>query len=56
MQQATKEAVFALVDALQAHPKDLEALAVYGNLPQLLLEVVDDYDDTQSDTSTGCSA
>ena len=47
MHQATKKAVLALVDAFQAHPEDLEALAVYGNLPQHLFDVVDDYDDTQ---------
>ena len=44
MHQATKKAVFALVDALQAHPEDQGVLAVYGNLPQHLLDVVDDYD------------
>ena len=45
MNELTKAAVFALVDALEAHPEDLGTLAVYGNLPLHLLDVVDDFDD-----------
>ena len=45
MNDLTKAAVFALVDALEQHPEDLEALAVYGNLPLHLLDLVDDFDD-----------
>ncbi len=47
MNDLTKAAVFALVDALEAHPEDLDALAVYGNLPLHLLDIVDDFDDEQ---------
>ena len=47
MNDLTKAAVFALVDALAAHPEDLKALAIYGNLPQHLLDIVDDFDDEQ---------
>ena len=47
MNELTKAAVFALVDALKAHPEDLRTLAVYGNLPQHLLDICDDFDDEQ---------
>ena len=47
MNELTKAAVLALVDALEAHPEDLRTLDVYGNLPQHLLDIVDDFDDQQ---------
>ncbi len=47
MNELTKAAVFNLVDALEAHPEDLGTLAVYGNLPQHLLDICDDFDDEQ---------
>ena len=48
MNEPTAQAVRGLVEALQAHPEDLQMMKVYGDLPQHLLDLVSDYDDDLS--------
>ena len=48
MNDETARAVRTLVNALMAHPKDLQMMKVYGNLPDHLLDLVSDYDDDLS--------
>ena len=43
MHDATVAAVRALVAALKDHPDDLRAMQPYGNLPQHLIDLLDDY-------------
>lgn len=45
MHDATAAAVRALVAALQAHPSDLLAMQPYGDLPQHLVDFLDDFED-----------
>ena len=44
MHDATAAAVRALVAALQAHPSDLRLMAPYGDLPQHLIDFLDDHE------------
>ena len=48
MHDTTAAAVRALVAALQQHPEDLQAMQVYGNLPQHLIDYLEDYEDDLS--------
>ena len=48
MNSLTLNAVRSLVDAISAHPEDLQLMKVYGNLPQHLLDLVSDYEDDLS--------
>lgn len=43
MHDDTVAAVRALVAALTAHPEDLRTMQPYGNLPQHLIDLLDDY-------------
>ena len=45
MHPDTIAAVRLLVLALERHPEDLATLAVYGDLPEHLVDLVDDYID-----------
>jgi len=45
MHPDTIAAVRLLVLALERHPEDLATLAVYGDMPEHLLDLVDDYID-----------
>ena len=45
MHESTAAAVSALVTALQEHPDDLQDMQAYGNLPQHLIEYLEDYED-----------
>ena len=45
MHDTTAAAVRALVEALKAHPEDLLAMRPYGNLPQHLLDFIEDHED-----------
>lgn len=45
MHPDTIAAVRLLVLALERHPEDLATLAVYGDLPEHLIDLVDDYID-----------
>lgn len=42
MHPDTLAAVRLLVFALEAHPEDLEVLRIYGDMPEHLLDLVDD--------------
>ena len=39
----TLSALAALAEALERYPEDLKALQDYGNLPNLILDVLDDW-------------
>ena len=43
MHPDTLAALRLLVLALEAHPEDLAELAAYGNFPEHLADVIDDY-------------
>jgi hypothetical protein len=47
MHPDTIAAVRLLVLALEAHPEDLAEMAVYGNLPEHLADLIADYLDTE---------
>lgn len=49
MHPDTIAAVRLLVLALEAHPEDLAELAVYGNLPEHLADLIADYLDTEDE-------
>jgi len=49
MHPDTIAALRLLVLALEAHPEDLAELAVYGNLPEHLADVITDHLDTAAD-------
>lgn len=44
MHQRTADAVLALVEALKAQPDDLRTLKAYGNLPDHLVDLLEDYE------------
>ena len=45
MHPDTLAAVRLLVLALESHPEDIETLTDYGDLPEHLVDVIDDYCD-----------
>ena len=45
MHPDTLAAVRLLVLALESHPDDIAELAVYGDIPEHLADVISDYDD-----------
>ena len=45
MHPDTIAAVRLLVLALERHPEDLATLAIYGDMPEHLIDLVDDYID-----------
>lgn len=45
MHNDTIAALRLLVLALEAHPEDIETLTDYGDLPEHLVDVIDDYCD-----------
>ena len=45
MHDSTAAAVRALVEALKAHPEDLLAMRPYGDLPQHLIDFIEDHED-----------
>lgn len=45
MHEDTRAALRLLALALEQHPEDLATLAVYGDLPAHLADVIDDYID-----------
>lgn len=49
MHPDTIAAMRLLVLALETHPEDLAELAVYGNLPEHLADLIADYLDTEDD-------
>jgi hypothetical protein len=44
MHDDTADAVRALVAALMAHPEDISLMRAYGDLPQHLIDLLEDYD------------
>ena len=49
MHPDTLAALRLLVLALEAHPEDLTELAVYGDMPEHLADVISDYLDDEED-------
>jgi hypothetical protein len=49
MHPDTLAALRLLVLALEAHPEDLAELAVYGDMPEHLADVISDYIDDEED-------
>lgn len=49
MHPDTLAALRLLVLALEAHPEDLAELAAYGNFPEHLADVIDDYIEDDED-------
>jgi hypothetical protein len=49
MHPDTLAALRLLVLALEAHPEDLAELAVYGDMPEHLADVISDYIDGDED-------
>jgi hypothetical protein len=49
MHPDTLAALRLLASALAAHPDDLTALAIYGNIPEHLADLIDDYITTDDD-------
>ena len=43
MNGETLSALAALAEALERYPEDFKALQSYGNLPNLILDVLDDW-------------
>ena len=49
MHPDTLAALRLLVLALEAHPEDLAELAIYGDMPEHLADVITDYLDEEED-------
>jgi hypothetical protein len=49
MHPDTLAALRLLVLALESHPEDLAELAVYGDMPEHLADVISDYIDDEED-------
>ena len=49
MHPDTLAALRLLVLALEAHPEDLAELAIYGDMPEHLADVISDYLDDEKD-------
>lgn len=49
MHRDTLAALRLLVLALEAHPEDIEALNIYGNIAEHLADVIDDHFDDENE-------
>jgi len=49
MHPDTLAAVRLLVLALERHPEDLATMAIYGDMPEHLADLIDDYTDGDDD-------